>query len=165
MGDPYRLRGAVDVNGRVMVGDADSNAIGILSEDVSSHFGEPAEWQFDAGLIYNGGKGGIVHSIELVGLPGRGGRDMTVFLSLTRDGQQFSAERPVTVRSGERGKRLHWRPHQRFRSWMGLRFRGYDTGLPGFTAIEFGPRQGVSQQSSARRRDGGAEPVRRQSRW
>ena len=42
-----------------------------LTDTVSTHFGEAAQWRFDIGLVYNDGKGGLVHSVELIGLPGR----------------------------------------------------------------------------------------------
>jgi hypothetical protein len=71
-GEPYRIRNAVICYGKTYVGDASGNLIGELSDTVSTHFGDPAEWRFDVGLLYNQAKGGIVNSIELVGLPGTG---------------------------------------------------------------------------------------------
>jgi hypothetical protein len=69
-GEPYRLRHAVECYGKTYVGDAAGNLFGELTDTVSTHFGEAAEWKFDVGLLYNQAKGGIVNSIELVGLPG-----------------------------------------------------------------------------------------------
>jgi hypothetical protein len=138
-GNPYRLRNAVLAYGRTFVGDTESAAIGELSETVSTHFGEAAEWKFDVGLIYNEAKGFILSKVELVGLPGRAphGEDGRIFMSMTRDGETFSVERAIpTGKAGQRALRLQWRPRTNFRLWAGLRFRGYSAALPGIAACE-----------------------------
>jgi hypothetical protein len=136
---PYRLRHAVEAYGKTYVGDTESAQLGELTDTVSTHFGEAAEWGFDVGLLYNQAKGGIVHSIELVGLPGRApqGVEGTAWLSMTRDGQNFSIERGIPM--GKRGHtsiRLQWRPRTNFRNWIGFRFRGNSAAMPGFAACE-----------------------------
>jgi hypothetical protein len=136
---PYRIRNAVMVYGKTLVGDTQSNAVGELSSDVSTHFGEPAQWQFDVGFLYNQGKGAIINSVELTGLPGRGPGGVA-FMSITQDGQTWSQERALTMRIGQRGQRLQWRPRARMRSYAGLRFRGYDEALVGFAACEVDAR-------------------------
>jgi hypothetical protein len=137
---PYRVRNAVNVYGQTMVADAQSGAIGVLSSDVSSHFGEPAEWQFDAGLIYNGGKGAILDSVELICLPGRGDPGVA-FMSMTQDGVTFGQEQARTTGTiGARQRRLAWRPHARIYNYGGIRFRGYDTAVQGFAACEITAR-------------------------
>jgi hypothetical protein len=138
-GEPYRIRNAVICYGKTYVGDASGNLIGELSDTISTHFGDPAEWRFDVGLLYNQAKGGIVNSIELVGLPGRApsGVHGTAWLSMTRDGQNFSVERGIPMGSrGQTGLRLQWRPRVNFRNWLGFRFRGYSAAMPGFAACE-----------------------------
>lgn len=139
IGKPYRLRNAVAAYGKTWVGDTESAAIGELTDTVSTHFGEACQWQFDAGPIYNDGKGFILKSVELVGLPGRVpvGEEPAMFLSMTKDGETFSVERslPMGVR-GERARRIQWRPFQNFPLWAGLRFRGVNKATPGFVALE-----------------------------
>lgn len=138
-GRPYRIRNAVEVYGRIMVGDTQTGALGWLTEDLTSHFGETTEWGFDVGLVYNEGRGGLVHAVELVGLPGRvpPEESATIFMSMTRDGQRYSVERAISMgRAGERRKRLQWRPHTRFTNYLGLRFRGYNRAMPGFARCE-----------------------------
>lgn len=140
-GNPYRLRNAVMVGGRWFVGDTQSNAIGVLDETVSTHFGDKAEWQFTAGLIYNEARGGIVNTLELIGLPGRAplGEEPQAFLSMTRDGETWTEERPCSLgKRGERNTRIQWRPRARFANQLGLRFRGYNDAMPGFAALEAG---------------------------
>lgn len=137
--EPYRLRNAVIAYGRTFVGDVGSAAIGELSDAVSTHFGEAVEWQFDAGPLYNNGKGGIITSVELIGLPGRAplGEEPTMFLSMTRDGETFSVERVLPMgRRGQRSLRMQWRPRAEFRTWIGFRFRGLNAAMPGFAGLE-----------------------------
>lgn len=135
IGGKYRPRHAVACYGKLICGDATSSAIGELSETVDTHFGTETQWQFDPGLIYNGGKGGIVNSLELIGLPGRASSPGSIFLSMTKDGEAYGEEFPLTISPGERRKRIIWRKHRKFRPYLGLRFRGIGT-LPGFAALE-----------------------------
>jgi hypothetical protein len=135
IGKPYRPRHAVLCLGKWYVGDTETASIGTLSDDVDSHFGEDVEWQFEPGLIYNNGNPAILHQIELIGLPGRGMTPASYFLSMTSDGETFSPERPLHIMPGERGKRVWWKPHRRFQSYLGLRIRGIG-GRPGFSALE-----------------------------
>lgn len=138
-GAAYRLRNAVIAYGKTFVGDLNSGAVGLLTDTVSTHFGQAAEWRFDIGLLYNEAKGGIVHTIELIGLPGRApaGVDGKAFLSMTRDGETFSVERAIPMgTAGQRNLRLQWRPRINFRNWIGFRFRGFNTAMPGFAACE-----------------------------
>ena len=127
MNKPYRLRNAVFCYGKWIVGDYESANLGILNDSLDTQYGEPVGWQFDTMLTYNGGKGAILHDAELVGLPGRqsGTGDTSVFMSMTNDGETFSLERACSQgRKGDRTRRVQWRPHRRFRLFMGMRFRG-----------------------------------------
>jgi hypothetical protein len=135
IGRPYRLRHAVLVGQKWYVGDTETASVAELREDVDTHFGEAAEWRFEPGVIYNGAKPLILHSVELAGLPGRGTAPGSLFLSWTRDGEVYSSERPLTIYPGERRKRIWWRPHIRFQTYLGLRIRGIG-GQPGFSALE-----------------------------
>lgn len=131
----YRLRNAVDAYGQVIVGDSQSGAFGYLTTTEDRHFGIEPGAQFDCGMIYNDGLGAIVHSVELIGLPGRG-RAGSVFMSMTRDGETYGAERAVAFIPSERSKRIAWRPHVRIGAYMGFRFRVAGGALPGVAACE-----------------------------
>jgi hypothetical protein len=139
IGNPYRLRSPVNAYGRTIVGDTETAQLGNLSDTVSTHFGEKAQWRFDMGLIYGGAMGGVLHALELVGLPGRAPpvEDGVIFLSLTRDGENFTTERGIHIgRAGQHYKRLQWRPRTNFRTYLGMRVRGLTSALPGFSACE-----------------------------
>lgn len=129
---PYRPRNAVLCYGKWIVGDLSSEALGLLDDSVSEHFGIEPAWGFDCGLLYNQARGAIIHAVELIGLAGRGG---TAFLSMTRDGLTYSVERSISLGLlGQRNKRMQWRPGSKFSNWLGLRFRGY--GKVSFAACE-----------------------------
>ena len=134
-----RLINAVLVGQSWFVGDRDSASAGRLSYDVATEFDAEREWQLFGGLLYNEGRGGIVHSVELVGLPGRApeGDASTAFLSLTCDGETFSMERRIDLGGpGERRRRLIWRPNARFTNYLGIRIRGVGKAMPGFARLE-----------------------------
>lgn len=136
MDQPYRPRRAILCYNKFIVGDADSNQLGVLDDAEAKHFGEGTGWRFETQLIYNGSKGGIIHTLELVGLPGRG-NEAVAFLSMTQDGQTWGLERAGSVgRAAQRGKRCQWRPHLRFENYVGLRFRGNSDALAGWAALE-----------------------------
>jgi hypothetical protein len=136
---PYRLRYAVDAYGRIIVADTETALLGDLTYNVCTHFGESAQWAFDAGIVYNESKGGIVHSLELVGLHGRAptGVNGTAWLSMTRDGENYTTERALPMGSGgAHGYRLQWRPRTSFRNYIGFHFRGLSPAMPGFAALQ-----------------------------
>jgi hypothetical protein len=143
----YRIRNAVMAYGMTIVGDANSAALGLLDDDVSTHFGEPVEWRFDVGMLSTEAKRAILHSVELVGLPGRGSdsHGSTIFMSYTQDGERFSIERGLSMGApGERRKRMQWRPRTMMYRYLGLRFRGMNAGMPGFASCEIDATQMAS---------------------
>lgn len=138
-GQTYRVRNAVEIGGKSIVGDATGTTLGLLDSTVSAHFGEAAQWQFDAGFVYNDAKGAIIDRVELVSLSGRGDESQgsAAFMSITRDGRYFTQERSVSLgKLGERTKRIEWRPHFRMRNYAAFRFRGFSKALGGFAACE-----------------------------
>jgi hypothetical protein len=136
----YRAINHVWCYNKWIVGDRFNSNVGVLSNRVSSHYGESVCWAINTTFIYNGGQAGQVKSIELVGLTGRTvtDKDPKVFLSWTKDGMTWSNER--AHRQGMRGqysKRIIWmRAIGKFNQALGLRFRGCDDSLASFTAIE-----------------------------
>jgi len=121
---PYRPRRAVWDGRRHVVGDSESNALGVLSDRSTAHFGEVAEWQFDVGLLYNEGRGLILEEVELTGQFPLD-RPSSIFMSATRDGEIWSNEVSRNM-LGLRDQRCIWRPSVRIPAMAGLRFRGTD---------------------------------------
>lgn len=110
-----------------LVGDTLTNAIGYQTEDISSHWGETVGWEFGTSIIYNEGRGAIIHELELVALTGRTvlGVDPTISTSYSVDGENWSQERFIHAgKTGERQKRLVWLQQGSVRNWRVQRFRG-----------------------------------------
>ncbi len=126
------VRHAVEFNGEFYVGGG--NLVGKLVHNSGAVFGQLQEWAFTTGFLYNEGRGYIIKSVELVGLPGRGG-NARIYLSISRDGETYSQERVIDAgRAGQRLKRLQWRPMTHIPNYCILKFRGTD--LSGFTKLE-----------------------------
>lgn len=123
----YRARHFTWCYGRWLVGDTEDGRVGYVDESVSTQYGEVAGWQFDTMMLYNDGRGAIVHSLELVGTTGRApnGDDPTVFHSYTVDGLNWSQERQARMGSaGQTTQRVQYRRCGRMEHVRGERFRG-----------------------------------------
>jgi len=139
MNKSYRSRNAVFCYGKWICADPETGNLGTLDETISTQFGEEAGWKFETILTYNQARGGIIHSLELVGLPGRAalGEKPVAFMSTTVDGQSWSMERSASTGArGDTARRVQWRPHRRFSNYIGLRFRGASNALAGWAACE-----------------------------
>lgn len=124
--------------GKWIVGDS-TGRLGYLDNTLETRWGEVTGWQFDTTLLYNGGRGGIIHTLELIGLPGRAplGADPTCAFQWTLDGENWSQPRFIsTGKQGQRRKRVQWRPNTRFSNYIGLRFRGASTAMASWAALE-----------------------------
>ena len=117
----YRARHAVYVYGKQICGDPTSSKLGILTHDVDTHYGETIHWQFDAGLLFDDGKGMIVREVELFGR--KPDKPSTIWLSMTRDGETYSDEVGRQF-AGKRAERMQWRPNCRVDALAGFKFRG-----------------------------------------
>lgn len=134
----YPLRHLVLVDGVWYGGTADGK-IGRLDNSIETLFGAERGWRFDTLLLYNQSLGGIIHTLELVGLTGRTpfGKGPMVFFSYTKDGETWSVERSIeSGRFGERQKRVQIRPHWRFRNYVGVRMRGAGNGRQAWASLQ-----------------------------
>jgi len=123
----YRARNLVWCYDRWNIEDPLSSSIGVLTNDVSSHYGQVIGWDFGTTVMYLDGDDGIIHELELVCLPGRAafGAEPTVWTSSSRDGLTWGPELPKSPgKFGERTKRLVWRQQGRIRHYRMQRFRG-----------------------------------------
>ena len=117
----YRPRNAVLCYGAHHVGDLGSAAVGTLTRMTPDHFGDKADWQSDAGLLFNNGMGALLSEVELHGLfPVT---ESAIFFSVTFDGRQWSNEVARLIR-GTLGERVLWRPGLRVPRLVGMRWRG-----------------------------------------
>lgn len=136
---PYRARNFVWQNGRWVVGDPNSSRLGYLDPATGHHWGEIVTWEFDTPIIYNDGRGAIIHELELVALTGRVelGADPFIETLWSLDGQVWS--QPRAVRAGGRGetlRRLRWLMQGQFSHWRIQRFRGSSAAHCSFARLE-----------------------------
>lgn len=64
----YRAQNFVWVFDRWNVGDPTSSAVGYTTDQNGNHYGSPVRWEFGTLMVYNGGKGAVVHELELVAI-------------------------------------------------------------------------------------------------
>lgn len=123
----YRATGLVWCYDQWNVADPAGTGVGILSDDVATHWGEKVGWEFGTAVTYMDGNDGIVHELELVTIPGRValGDDPVVWTSYSADGLTWSQERPKSCgKQGERTKRLAWRTQGKISHVRMQKFRG-----------------------------------------
>lgn len=123
----YRAQNLVWCYNQWLVGDPLTNKIGVLTDSISSHYGQLNGWDFSTSIIYNEGRGGIFHELELVSLTGRSklGDNSTVWTQYSIDGEYFSIEKPAqTGKRGDRSTRLSWLQQGHMRNWRVQKFRG-----------------------------------------
>lgn len=135
----YRARGFVWCYGRWNVADPFGALIGYLSPSIGSHYGVHVPWEFTTPIVYNEGKGAILHELELVALTGEValGDDPLIATSYTLDGRAWSQPRYIRAgRQGERAKRLVWDRQGSFGSWRAQRFLGDSRAHLSFARLE-----------------------------
>lgn len=125
--EAYKARNFVWCYDKWLFGDPTSAQSGELINSSSKHFGLNVGWEFGTNILYNEGRGAIIHSLELVALPGRVplGADPTIWTSYSTDGETWSIERSISAgKQGERNKRLVWLQQGAMNHWRLQRFRG-----------------------------------------
>lgn len=123
----YQARNLVWCYDKWISGDPTAGRVGVMTSDVSTHYGQAVGWEFGTVMVYNDGRGAIINELELVALPGRVamGADPVIWTSYSLDGQTWSQEIPAAAgRQGERNKRIAWRRQGKFRQYRIQRFRG-----------------------------------------
>jgi hypothetical protein len=123
----YRARNFVWCYNKWLVGDPTSATHGYIDSNISTHYGNAVAWEFGTQIIYNEGRGAILHSLELVSLTGRVavGADPQISTSYSIDGLTYSQERFAKVgASGNTTKRIVWLQQGAMRNWRIQRFKG-----------------------------------------
>lgn len=123
----YRARNHVWCYDRWNVGDPTSTKHGHMTDAVSSHWGDVVRWEFGTAILYNDGRGAVIHNIELVALTGHVSITDTPTISTSHsvDGETWSTERYISAgKAGERAKRILWLQGGMIRNWRIQRFKG-----------------------------------------
>lgn len=102
----YRAKNHVWAYGRWIVGDPKNQQIGEIDASIATHWGDTVSWNFTTPIIYNEGKGAVVHDLELSCLAGGAtfGKSAAVSCHYSDDGVTWSQRRWVDV--GASGARL-----------------------------------------------------------
>lgn len=144
----YNFRNFVFAYDRWFCGSTSATfQLGVVDESRTAQPGVPTVgWQFDTQLLYNEGRGFILHDLELVTLGGRPSAvpaenftDWQVAVQYTLDGLTWSQKRFVSIgKAGEYLKRVQWRrlAAARGRNWIGFRFSGQQQVPIGFARLE-----------------------------
>lgn len=135
----YRAQGLVWCDDRWTFDDPQSSAVGTYVRGTDRHFGSAIGWEFSTQALYAENRNAIVHTLELVALPGRAalGADPVAWHSYSRDGVAFSQERPARLgKQGEYATNTQWRKCGFSRNWRVEKVRGADTGPVAFAKLE-----------------------------
>jgi len=123
----YRANNFVWVNDKWWAGDPTSTTFGTLTQDIGTHWGNTVRWEFGTVILYNEGRGAIMHQLELVALTGRvaSGIDPTISTSYSTDGVTWSQPKFIKAGAiGDRLKRLIWFQQGYMRHMRMQRFQG-----------------------------------------
>ncbi len=135
----YKARDFVYCYDKWNVVDPTSTKLGVIQEDVGSHWGVDVHWEFRTPIIYNQSLSGLVHEIELVGLTGRAqaGKDTRIYTSHSYDGVTYSLPRAVKgPRTGARTKKIAWLGQGTIKQWRIQKFFGQSDVDTSFARLE-----------------------------
>jgi hypothetical protein len=135
----YRGRYFLWCYGKWICGDPTSATFGTVNDGVSNHYGQAVGWEFGTTILYNEGRGGIIHQMELACLPGRVafGANPVVWTSFSDDGETWSQEWTCYAgMQGDRRKRLTWLDQGDLTNWRIQRFRGTSDAHLSFARLE-----------------------------
>ena len=135
----YRAKDIVWCYDRWLVADPQTFDTGYFTTTLSSHWGSVVSWAFTTTIIYNEGRGAIIHDLELVCLSGRSelGDDSTVWTSYSVDGETYSLRKGIKAgKQGQRTKRLMWLNQGAMRQWRTQRFEGTSDAMLAVARLE-----------------------------
>lgn len=135
----YNARNFVYVYNKWYCGHTTENKIGYLSNTIQSQWGNQISWEFQVAVIYNEGRGAIVHELELIPLSGTVsiGKDPQMYTQYSKDLANFSMPSFIkTGKFGERSKRLCWRNQGKLDRYRVQRFGGNSDSHISFARLD-----------------------------
>lgn len=135
----YRARYLVWAYDKWISGDITSNKIGYLTDQTSKHYGDEVGYEFGIAILYNEGKGIIIHELELIVLSGHISNEdkTTIWTSFSTDLETWSMEVPRTAgKIGNRNIRLNWLQQGNMRNFRIQKFRGTSSAHLSFARLE-----------------------------
>lgn len=139
IGGEYRATDIIWCYDQWNVADTQSNKLGYLTPEISTHWNQKVRWEFTTLLLYNEGRGAIVHELELIALTGRTplGKDPRITAEYTLDGLQWSQPRTIAAGiQGDRQKRLRWLSQGKMHNFRGQRFSGTSDAFMSIARLE-----------------------------
>ena len=107
----YRARNFVYCYDQWLCGDPTSSSVGHLDDTIGTHWGSKVTWEFSTTMLYNEGRGAIIHDMELVSLTGRYalGDEPVISTSYSLDGVTWSQDKTISIgKIGNRTKQIKW---------------------------------------------------------
>lgn len=135
----YQARNFVFAYNQWLVGDPTSSKVGYFDDTIGSHWGSKVSWEFSTPMLYNEGKGALVHDLELVSLTGRTalGDDPYISTSFSLDGLTWSNDKRLSSGTiGNRTKQLKWYKNGKMDLYRIQRFRGDTDAHISFIRLE-----------------------------
>lgn len=123
----YRANNLVWVYDKWIVGDPTSSSIGYFTDEESHQYGDEVEWEFGTLILYNEGKGILIHELELIVFSGHVeiAKNPTIWTSFSTDLETWSMERPRNAgRFGHRDVRINWLQQGNMKNFRIQKFRG-----------------------------------------
>jgi hypothetical protein len=135
----YLSRNYVYCYDKWMVGHPTENKLGMIDSDVKTHWGDIVRWRFGTKFLYNNSRGGLIHELELVGLPGNNALSESdqIYTQHSEDGRSWSKYKYITAGpQGNRSQRLRWRRQGRMSNYRTQRFGGTSNSRLAITRLE-----------------------------
>lgn len=123
----YRGRYFVWCDSEWSVADTQLSNFGIVTDTLSTHWGESVSWEFSTPTIFADATGLIVHEVELTGVTGvvLGENGASMSLSFTEDGVNYSQTRNLNLGpNGSRALPMKWTRVGYCQNKFSLKFRG-----------------------------------------
>lgn len=119
----YRARNLVLWESNWHCGDTQSNYLGILDENVKSHFGDKVDYQLVTMLLDNAGDKMILHQVNLLISTSNSSEESTIGMSVSKDnGTTYSAIRYKNIHPGKRDQQPIWVKMGMFKTNMTIKF-------------------------------------------
>jgi hypothetical protein len=133
----YRARNFVRCYDKWLVGDTLTAAHGYTTKESGQHFGATVGWEFATAIIYNEGRGAVVHELELVSLTGSAADGSVIWSSYSEDGETWSMEKSRPAgKYGQRNTRIAWLQNGVINNWRIQKFRGTSDAHVTFARLE-----------------------------
>lgn len=122
----YLVKDFVRCYDKWLVANPSTYATGHMTKSLASHWGTDVDWEFATGIIYNEGRGAIVHEVELSCLSGRNaiGTEPVLYTQYSTDGLSFSAPRRKVLGGPGYDGRVNWLGQGPLRKWRIQKFSG-----------------------------------------